>query len=285
MRDDFVVLILSHGRAGNVPTVNVLDTYGYTGDWYIVIDHEDEIDAYTEEYGKENVYYFDKDEMVGEFDRGDNFDRWNCNVYARNKCFEIADELGYDYFFMLDDDYSWFQYRFNELLEYELQTPSDFNFDNYIDAAIRYLNNANLDTLCMAQGGDFIGGRENWFAEPVQTKRKAMNTFLFRTDRPVEFRGTMNEDVNTYVRAQQLGKVFLTTNIASAEQESTQNHDGGLTDLYLDEGTYVKSFYTILYSPSSVQLQKLKGNKLERIHHYVESLYSVPKIVPESTKN
>lgn len=285
MRDDFCVFILSYGRPDRIPTINTLQRYGYTGDWYIVIDHEDEIEPYEAEYSEDRVIYFDKDEVVDDIDRGDNFDRRNCNVYARNKCFELAKERGYEYFLVLDDDYTYFQWRFNGELEYKPGTREGFSIDDYINAAIKYLDDAGLHTFCMSQGGDFIGGAESHFAEKVRTKRKAMNTFLFKTDRPVSFRGTMNEDVNTYVREQQLGKVFLTTNVASIEQESTQQEDGGLTDLYLDQGTYIKSFYTILYSPSSVSLGRIKGRSAERIHHSINWRNSVPKILPESAKN
>jgi hypothetical protein len=112
-----------------------------------------------------------------------------------------------------------------------------------------------------------------------------MNTFLCRADKPSDFRGTINEDVNTHVRAQQLGKLFLTTNALSVDQEDTQQEEGGLTDIYLDEGTYIKSFYTILYAPSCTTLGDLHDRADPRIHHKISWRNAVPKIVPESTKN
>jgi len=60
MHNDFCVFIISHNRAGNVPTADALDRYNYTGDWYIVIDDKNDIDAYTDEYGEESVVYLDK---------------------------------------------------------------------------------------------------------------------------------------------------------------------------------------------------------------------------------
>jgi len=136
----------------------------------------------------------------------------------------------------------------------------------------------------MAQGGDFIGGVNSNMAESVKTSRKAMNSFLCKTDRPFKFRGTMNDDVNTYVRAAQYGKLFLTSNVMSIEQETTQQNEGGITDLYKSEGTYVKSFYTILYAPSCTSLTELAGRSAERIHHKISWQNAVPKIVPESAK-
>lgn len=283
--DRTCILILSYNRAENIPTLDSLERHGYSGDWFIVIDDPGDIDPYTEEHGEDNVYYFDKDDALP-FDRGDNFNRRNCNVYARNHCWTIADDLGYDYFLVLDDDYEYFQQRFAlATLTYGPDGPLKMlSMDNYLRHAIEFLERADLDTLCMAQGGDFIGGSEASFAQQIATKRKAMNTFLCRTDRPFAFPGTMNEDVNAYVRNQQLGKLFLTHNVFSVDQEGTQQEDGGLTALYLAEGTYVKSFYTLLYSPSSVSLSLLQDRNDPRIHHRVNWRTSVPKIVPESVK-
>jgi hypothetical protein len=283
MRDDFCIFILSYDRPGRVPTIDSLDRYGYSGDWKIVIDHEADIQPYTEEYGEDSVIFLDKDGALPELDRGDNFDRRDCNVYARQQMWDLAEDLGYEYFMVLDDDYTNIQYRFNESFTYGPEVMRDF--DEYLDSSIEFLESAGLDTLCMAQGGDFIGGSEAALAKAVQTKRKAMNSFLCKTDRPFDFRGTINEDVNTYVRAAQLGNLFLTTNTASIEQETTQQEEGGLTGIYLDQGTYVKSFYTILFAPSCASLTKLHDRAAERIHHRVEWRNAVPKIVPESAKN
>lgn len=285
MREDFCVFIISYNRPDNVPTIDTIEKHGYTGDWYIVVDHEGDRESYTEEYGDDRVIYLDKDDALPELDRGDNFNHRNCNAYARQQMWDLADELGYDYFLVLDDDYTTFEFRFGGNYKYGLRDRVQ-DLDRIIDASIGYLDGSGLDALCMSQGGDWIGGESAHIADGgvVSTKRKAMNSFLCKTDRPFDFRGTINEDVNTYVRAAQLGKIFLTYNIVSLEQERTQQEDGGLTDIYESEGTYVKSFYTILYSPSSATLSKM-GEVEDRIHHRVDWRSSVPKIVPESSKN
>jgi len=286
MRDDFCVFILSYNRPQNVPTVAALEEYGYTGDWYILIDHDDDIEPYTNEWGEENVIVLDKDDALPELDRGDNMNRRDCNVYARYQSFDVAQELGYDYFALFDDDYDRFRYRWNENGEYD-GTIQVEDVDTMFEHLITYLEEANLHSIATSQGGDWIGGEEAHIANnngEITAKRKVMNTFVCKADRPFEFRGTINEDVNTYVRAAQLGKLFLTPNLISINQEETQQEDGGLTDIYLDQGTYMKSFYTILYSPSSVELNKM-GDTNYRIHHHIDWNASVPKIVPEDTKD
>ena len=93
LRDDFCVLILSHGRAGNIETIETLDRAGYTGDWYIVIDCQEDIEPYEKEYGPEKVIYFDKEDIIDDLDRADNFDTRRGIVYARYNSFKISDFL------------------------------------------------------------------------------------------------------------------------------------------------------------------------------------------------
>ena len=56
-----------------------------------------------------------------------------------------------------------------------------------------------------------------------------------------------------------------------------------MTDVYKDSGTYVKSFYTVMYQPSSVKVRVL-ATKNQRIHHAVHWRYTAPKILREELK-
>lgn len=115
MRNDFAVLILSHGRADRVYTIPTLRKGGYTGKIYIVVDNEDEQqDEYIVRYGKENVIVFDKLEAMKHSDTMDNYEKHNIVLYARNSCFEIAKRLGLSSFLELDDDYTAFDFRFEK---------------------------------------------------------------------------------------------------------------------------------------------------------------------------
>lgn len=284
MRDDFCIFILSYNRAGNVPTLKTLrEKVGYTGDIYFIVDHEQDKIEYEEEYGEDMVIYFDKDEVKDDIDRGDNFDEMNANIYARNHSYQIAEDLGYDYFMQLDDDYKSFRWRFNNKFVYDNQKLE--NVESLLESAVEFLEESGVDTVCLGQGGEYIGGEESHLAHNgvVWAKRKSMNTFICKTDRKIDWVGRINEDVNTYVRKQQIGDIHLTINWASITQEQTQQNEGGLTDVYLDQGTYVKSFYTILYAPSCVDLSRM-GNTDERIHHHIKWDKAVPKILPEEHK-
>lgn len=280
LRDDFCMFILSHGRADRIYTLKSLEKAGYTGDWYIVIDDEDgTADAYYKRYG-DRVIMFDKLAVSKTFDTADNFDDRKTIVYARNACFDIAKKLGYTYFMQLDDDYISFTSRFDKRGAFKQRGLTDLDF--IINKTIDFYDRIGAYCVAFAQGGDFIGGKDG-MGKDIRIKRKAMNTLLCSTKRPFQFIGRINEDVNTYVRLGQVGKLFITVNFLSINQKQTQSNKGGMTDIYLDSGTYVKSFYTIMYAPSAVRITKM-GNKDKRIHHKVNWRYAVPCILNERYK-
>lgn len=66
-------------------------------------------------------------------------------------------------------------------------------------------------------------------------------------------------------------------------QLQTQLNKGGLTDIYLDKGTYYKSFLSVMYSPSCVSVSSM-GNTHRRIHHRVHWNNCTPKILNEKYK-
>ena len=90
----------------------------------------------------------------------------------------------------------------------------------------------------------------------------------------------MNDDVTTYVVGGSRGSLFFTANQVSLTQVTTQQNTGGLTAMYLDAGTYVKSFYSILFQPSSVRIESM-GDKHMRLHHRIEWKHTTPMILDE----
>lgn len=276
--DKFAVFILTHGRPDRVITYNTLKKQGYTGDIYIVIDNEDKTaDQYRERF-EDKVIVFDKLDIASRFDTGDNFKDRRAVFFARNACFEIARGLGLDYFLQLDDDYTAFDYTFTESLKYWWRPVK--NLDRVISAALVFYKNTPIDTLAFCQGGDLIGGSKGGDGSRIWLKRKAMNTFFCRTDNPVSFVGRINEDVNTYTSLGNRGKLFLTMFNASITQETTQAHSGGMSELCLDQGTYIKSFYTVMYCPSFTKINAM-GHTHRRLHHRITWDNAVPCIIDE----
>lgn len=280
MKNNFAVFILSHGRSDKVITVKSLRNSGYTGKIYIICDNEDEqIPRYQENYGKDNVIIFNKEYAMSITDTIDNFNDKRAVVYARNMCHSIAKDLGLEYFLELDDDYTGFYVRF--IKNNQLKHTRIKNLDRLIDKMIIYLDNSNAKTIAFAQGGDYIGGINGSFLEGL--KRKAMNAFFCKTDRPFQFYGKINEDVNAYTYLGSKGDLFMTVMALDVEQLQTQSNSGGLTDIYLNLGTYVKSFYSVVIMPSAVKVSVM-GNCFMRIHHKIKWNNCVPKILNEKYK-
>lgn len=281
--EEFVVFILTHGRPDRVYTYSTLRRSGYTGKIYLVVDTSDKkIHEYLEKYPGE-VLIFNKDDYEGTFDSADNFkNKRGVIIYARNASFDLAEKIGAKYFLQLDDDYNQFHYRFDAKYNYSAKYIG--KLDEIFDAVLSFYKSTNFITFAIAQGGDFIGGRYCEKASAIQLMRKCMNSFFCRTDRRFNFVGRINEDVNTYVSFGSRGILLGSTNQVSLNQKSTQQNAGGMTEVYLDSGTYLKSFYSIVFNPSSVRIRMMSGGANARLHHSISWKNTVPKIVSESLR-
>lgn len=277
--NNFAVFILSHGRANNVRTLKTLDDGGYTGETIIICDNEDDQIEDYKKLGKK-VIVFDKEEEMKYTDTEDNFKDHRLVVYARNVCHKIAQENGINYFLVLDDDYTEIAFKYIDGKKLKSQKVKDL--DRLFDATIDFLEVSGALTVTFAQGGDFIGGAENGNLEKG-LGRKAMNSFFCKTDRPFKFTGSTNEDVNAYITLGQKGKLLFTVYRVVIEQGKTQANAGGLTDIYLDNGTYVKSFYSVICQPSCAKVAIMNSNH-PRIHHKILWNNCCPKIISDKYK-
>lgn len=276
MRSDFAVFILTHGRPENIVTTKSLERGGYSGKVYIVIDNEDDTaDRYRELYG-DKVIQFDKLAESKKFDTADLSEDRRAIVYARNVCFDLAEKLGLEYFLELDDDYTDFEYRWPE--GGKLMIKSITNLDALFSAMAEFLETSGSLSVALAQGGDLIGGANRFFNSGLS--RKAMNTFFCKTSRRFKFVGRVNEDVNTYTSLGNKGWLFFTVTNVQIVQKQTQSQGGGMSGLYLDSGTYVKSFYSVIFSPQAVKVAEM-GAHHRRMHHRVNWNACTPKILSD----
>jgi len=277
-RNNFAIFILTHGRPEKVFTYDVLKKCGYTGKIFIIIDDEDETaNEYIKRFGTDQVITINLKEIAKTFDIADSIQNHNSVIYKRNASFQIAEDLGLDYFMQIDDDYNGFVYRYTKT--YELKSVGIKSLDKVLDAMITFLDESNALTVAMAQGGDYIGGAESKAAK-TPLLRKSMNSFIFRTKRPTTFVGRMNDDVNTYTVNGMRGELFFTTTILSVLPAQTQTSSGGMTEAYLSTGTYMKSMYSVMMCPSSVTV-KLMQTTHTRPHHRMNWNNTVPKIINE----
>jgi len=284
MREDFCAFILTHGRPDKVHTLRTLRSHGYTGKVFIVIDDEDQTgEEYKRIYG-DDVLVFSKDEVGQYTDQFDNFFDRRTILWARNACWDLAKQMGYRYFIQLDDDYtSWLHRRRGKGHPYSSSVVAEEyhgwtikNLDAVFDALVRLVETTPIKTVALSQGGDHMGGELG----KRRFRRKAMNSFICDIAKPFLFRGRINEDVNTYVDRGRTGDLFFTDMQLQLNQLETQKNAGGMTEVYLDSGTYVKSFYTVMAAPSCTSIG-LMGRFDKRLHHKINWRKAVPLIIPE----
>lgn len=279
----FAAFILSNGRAESVFTYATLRRQGYDGPIFIVIDNEDkQSDQYREKYA-DQVVVFDKKKYGEAVDNYDNFQNYRTTTHVRNAIFDIAKERGVEAFVMLDDDYTFFCYKFNKSLNYGDWLHKRSLGESFL-AIVDFLKSCpRITSVAFAQQGDFIGGPNGGFSQSIQTKRKSMNSFFCITSRRFNFVSRLNEDVNTYMTLGMRGEIFFTINHISLNQQTTQANAGGMTEAYLASGTYVKSFYTVMAMPASTKIMPM-GWTNPRLHHRISWNNSVPKIIDERHK-
>lgn len=282
MENNFVVFIISHGRPDDIVTLKTLKKCNYTGTYNIIIDNEDsKADQYINKYGSDIVKIFDKKKYADLVDEGNNFDNRRTTTHARNACFDIAKELGYTYFLVLDDDYTNFRWRY---IDQYITKGFVQSLDILFESMIKFYKSTNFLSIAFAQGGDFIGGEDCGLIKNYKyISRKCMNSFFCSIDRPFNFFGQLNEDVNTYVVLGGRGDLFLTIPHVGLEQMPTQKTKGGMTDAYLKYGTFIKSFTTVMMQPSSVKVSMM-GFTSSRLHHLIKWRITTPMILSQKHK-
>jgi hypothetical protein len=281
MRSDFCAFILSHGRPDRVYTHDTLVRSGYTGKVFVVIDDEDKTRSeYIERFG-DKVLQFCKSDFDSAIDCGDNFGGRASTIWPRAAFWTLAEKVGCKHFVQLDDDYTNFEYRFDELGNF-IHKSVRKTCDQMFDAILEFHIATPTVSVAMSQGGDFIGGSGN-VCSLRRLRRKAMNSFFCSTDRPFNLLGRRNEDVSAYVSGSIRGELFFTVMQAMLKQVQTQKNPGVITDSYLESGTYIKSFYTVMYAPSCTKVGLMgdpRGGQT-RIHHKINWHNTAPKILRE----
>jgi hypothetical protein len=297
----FAIFILTHGRPDKVVTWTALRNAGWDGDTYLVCDDEDPtLDQYRERFGAERVLVFSKAEVARTFDEADNRGDRRTVVYARNACWGFARDLGLTHFLELDDDYTIFLFRW---LSRERSVRGAYRgiptglilsspiikrtFRRTIEATLDLLDATGAMCVAWSQGGDHAGGAMGGSAVRQMSyrfhaRRKAMNVLFVRTDRPFSWVGRINEDVNTYVTGGMRGDLFLTIFGIQVNQLGSQSQAGGMTDVYLASGTYVKSFFTVMMAPSCVTVRLHRFRVDSRYHHRIDWGRAIPKIISGS---
>lgn len=279
----FAIFILSHGRADDVKTAEYLERIGYSGDWFIVIDNEDnQAGTYYAKYG-DRVLMFDKKAEAELTDTGDMDDDRRVGVFARNKIQDLAIERGYKYHLQFDDDFNRVSFRYfdGEKIAYT-HVEDDRTLTGVLFAMVRYMDNCpRITWLSFGLSNYYLGGTQsgNWKNRLIP---KTMGSFLMRADHPIRFSMRMNDDITTCALEQSRGNLAYTIMSLYVKTTETQHQSGGMTDIYQDNGTYRKSFYSVLVGPSWAKVSR--ESLSHRIHHRIYFENCVPKLLSDKWK-
>lgn len=272
----FAVFILTHGRARTISTYDACRKAGYTGDIWVVIDNEDNDEQlYREKFGNQ-VIQFDKRDYVPLTDLGDLDDDRRIGVLARNFIQDKAKDMGYKYHLQLDDDIHGFCIRYEK--DGKLKSKKIKKLDVIFDSLCYYMDNAPITSLSFSLPAYFPGGMNKHWEQKML--RKTMTTFLMRADDVNFFHMRMNDDITTGALNGMRGKLYFTIMPLCLEVDETQKQSGGMTEIYQDNGTYRKSFYSVMAMPSCAKVSTM-GVTQFRCHHRIEWKNCVPKILNE----
>lgn len=273
---DFAVFILSHGRADTISTYRALRDGGYTGRTYVVIDNEDDQEElYRQKFG-DDIIQFDKRDYLEKTDLGDLDTDRRIGVFARNFIQDEAKRLGYKFHLQLDDDVHGFTYRFAQ--GKVLRALHCSHLDKVFSGMVEYMKETPITSLSFALSAYNMGGVDGSIKDGMT--RKTMTTFLMRADDIQYFHMRMNDDITTSLINGMRGKLYYSYLPIEVEVDKTQVKAGGMTDIYQKNGTYRKSFYSVMCCPSCVKVSAM-GITDYRIHHTISWNNAVPKLLSE----
>ena len=292
----YCIFIISYKRAKicRDNTFNMLKSINCKASIYIVCSDDDPtIEEYYNIYGKENVLIFNKLDIQKRFNidlcdcyYGEN-NRMQGTVWVRNACYELAEKLGFKYFLVLDDDYTSFNSRYimyetqknKEVLNFFYDIFKQISFDEFSSCMFDIIDSQPFIACTgFAHIADYIGGVNNF---KKGLKFKVINVFFLTTEKRIRFVGRMNDDINTYLLNNNVGRLFLSLYDIFVQMLEVRKVKGGMLDLYKKFNSWMQGFYSVICSPSAVKLGmigKLDKNN-NRIRHKLKHDRFTPKII------
>lgn len=272
------LFIPSYHRPDNLKTVRYFREMGYPGELiHVFIDSEaDDKEAYEESarvYGFQ-LHVFDMDEARARFDYVHRPSKSRRSAgQARNMFYDIAKELGIDFYVIQDDDTSNMQVR--PFGKYFRMARYDDIVETF-EAVKVFMQKQHIGLFGLSQTGDI-------YSNDFQTKLfrpKVMNTtfvdtrFIYRGER-----GVQDNDTSQFVGVMNAG--LFTGSLASGlilQQTTSATAKGGLTDLYNECKLLNKSLVTVIQYPSAIYAERQAENG-HRLHHHIVGKYLFPRIL------
>lgn len=277
MRKDFACIVISHGRP-DCSTVKVLQSSGYTGEIYIVVDDEDEtLPDYLAKYG-DGVHVFHK---TDNFDTGDLGGNTGVATYARNECRKVAEKHGLKYYFMLDDDLETLSYRYND--DGHLRSIKARGLDKLFEGICEYFDEAPVQCLGFGNAVDYIGGVPTF--ENSKANRTVMNSYFLRTANKFDWAGRYSEDSIADVLQSRKGQAWFrftpVMNIFSVWlPKKAGKYTGGCIPSYESEGSFKLRFYATMFCPDCILVRQTENG----FDNSIDTKSAYPKIISSRFK-
>lgn len=188
---DFAVFILSHNRAENIDTLDMLKKTKYSGKYYVVISTDDhQISRYKELIAPENLLIFDKDSINVDSMTPSSNKKRNSPLYARQYiCNYVRNNTNYKYFLMADDDIKQVVHKVNNNGRMKNIVVNDINpiFIYFIQFLCC---SDNLAGVSPSYGAGFIGG----IKDILKVGRDCFQFVFFKTSKIKDYVGFREED-------------------------------------------------------------------------------------------
>ena len=258
IRDDFAVIINSHGRP-DCKSYHTMRDAGYTGKIIITVDTDDDC---LEEYLKNEdtiVHLFEKRNDDPTFDLGDNFEKpMGVVVFARNEAWRCAEKYGLKYFFVMDDDLKDIVYA--EVEGEKLKRRKIHCMDRVFELLCDYLEEHEQIPAIGFGIANCIGGAER-FLQDIGEFCLIGNGYLCSTDRKFPFNGRVCEDWVTTLDQATIGKPlyridFIMT-MYSIWRDGEDFWDGGMSETYKDTDIYSTRMYCVMRHPSCTKIKQM----------------------------
>lgn len=243
------VFIVSAGRP-RCTTARLLVRLGIE-EFFIAVDEDDErVDDYRDAWGDKIICYRYKS-MASDTDLMDNFSDPACGAApARNGVWSIADKMGVDGFWMLDDDITAFTVPKPRSSGRETVKDGDSlisvmrMIQGYADAT---------DLKCVGGACDMQG----FPPSASKTNPYVRQMFYVKTNAPIRFRSRMEEDLAFSCDMLRNGMPPMALRLLGFRVKGVCEEPGGCSTIYERNGTVRRAAYNVLACPhASVRLDK-----------------------------
>lgn len=289
MRADFAIFILSHNSPDKCLTLNTLQQYNSSNNYYIVVDNlDDKLDEYKLMYG-DKLLVFDKLYYVNQSDTMYQHDKipLSSDLYARMAIEDFAKNLNLKYFCMLDDDVLNIQLRIPDHKNKKVKYVKINNIDNIFDYSIDFLVSSNCWLVSFATPNLFIGGYKTFIKNSIIEKRTSSNIFIRDVSKEFNWKTIWYVDFNSCLMYNKLGK--LTLNIPfiqitckpQGSQKQIKNKlnevDNGMGQAYKSSTAFTRAMYCVIVNPSFVNIKSV-SNK-DNYWPFLNKNNAYPKII------